>query len=1454
MKSRILLLALGLLLCTHAAFAQVPNPCGTNTFFKTYGSESTDEQGISLISSGDGNLYATGLAGNRALLSKLDTAGQVIWSRGFSFDSARTLRLYEIITDSENKIVVVGSEAGDSPLTSNGVVMRYDPVKDSVLWIKRVLPSPSLGSGILEKTPGGNFILYQTILPDSTLVSQIEVLELERATGNNVASKAERISRVEPILISQMLSVGNALYAVGAQQMPNPALGARHLLMQLDTTNYQPQWAKISHINAQSVANLISEDLLVDNDTLVSLYANVDTSGGSVKNQIFLQKATLTGDLLWVKQYDLPQTTTETPLDLVKMGTGYGIYGLAGNEYFVLATDHDGNVQKGIRFNNGTATATTFLPFAKSEAFVQTGRLYLQGGFEGSNTDISLLKTTSDLNSQDSCGYVLSLDSVTVTTIANPFSTAVALQVSPSPAQVVDTSAVFITLSLEEKRLCPALQPSLLLNLGPDIITCKDTTFVLDAGPGFVSYLWQDSTTAQTLTTTKGTGIYWVEAVDSCGIVQRDSVFVTVNLSGDTKLPDLTLCKGDSIVFDLPGFDHYEWAPNFGISCDTCAKVTIQPDSTRQYTLFATSLDGCLLQDTFTLTVALPVTLSDTLQACEGDSIVLNGIAYYFTQTVVDTLLAFGGGCDTVATYLLQFDPRPTRSIQVSLCQGDAYEINGATYTQDVMVMLTVPAPTGCDSSIVYDVKFKPLPTLHDTLTSCANDTIFFEGGAYTADTILVDTLMALPPNCDTLQFTHLVFTPLHTQFDTLTACANDTIFVGGLAYTKDTVLVDTLSATTGCDTVRTRNLVFLPLPIQADTMLACAGDTITLGGVAFTQDTTVQLSIIPSSGPGCDTLKTAHLIFRPWPITADTLTACAGDTIVFQGVAYLKDTTVTVDTLPASGGGCDTLVQKTLIFKPLPMISETLTACEGDTILFQGVKYVQDTTLMLLTIPSTTGGCDTLVMENLVFNPIPSFTDSLQLCQGDTVSIGGIQFFQDTIFVSNLPSTTGGCDTVATYVLKVLPRPFLSDTLQLCEGDTVIIGGIKFFQDTLLTDTLASTTGGCDTLSTHWIVVSPTPKIDKFIQFIPGDTVTVNGVKYTIPIIIKDTIPATVGCDTLRTYTLQWLTKLTLTCPPDLTVTTAQGDSTTVVDYDLPTVNTSCPGGGVPTITLLKGLPVGGTFGLGTVEICYIAADTCGNVDTCCFKITVEKGENACDVKVNDCLRWELMPIKLDSLGNRRYRIKVVNNCTEKLNYVLFRLPNGIQALEPIDGSVFAPQPSTRKYIVRNPNFSPVYSVRFKADSATVLNKGAFDVFEYKLPQQSAPTYIYTYAKLADGTYFEAHLNTFNCPELPWPNFAPTPDDRRGSHPSGTAGTVELYPNPTNGLLFLDLGGIASETVTVRILNALGQVVQSSTLPAADGVQSLELNAGLKTGVYQLVLQPKDGSPVVERFVLERD
>lgn len=74
-------------------------------------------------------------------------------------------------------------------------------------------------------------------------------------------------------------------------------------------------------------------------------------------------------------------------------------------------------------------------------------------------------------------------------------------------------------------------------------------------------------------------------------------------------------------------------------------------------------------------------------------------------------------------------------------------------------------------------------------------------------------------------------------------------------------------------------------------------------------------LDTIPAIGVGCDTILTAQLIFRPWPVLNDTLSACEGDSIIFGGKIYLSDTTLTVDTLPGTAiNSCDTIVRKVLI------------------------------------------------------------------------------------------------------------------------------------------------------------------------------------------------------------------------------------------------------------------------------------------------------------------------------------------------------------------------------------------------------------------------------------------------------------------------------------------------------------------------------------------------------------
>ena len=337
-----------------------------------------------------------------------------------------------------------------------------------------------------------------------------------------------------------------------------------------------------------------------------------------------------------------------------------------------------------------------------------------------------------------------------------------------------------------------------------------------------------------------------------------------------------------------------------------------------------------------------------------------------------------------------------------------------------------------------------------------------------------------------------------------------------------------------------------------------------------------------------------------------------------------------------------------------------------------------------------------------------------------------------------------------------------------------------------------------------------------------------------------------------LLCYECEFTGEITLTCDANISATTNAGESTTVVDYDLPTATTTCPAGGAITLTLLSGLPVGASFPVGVTTVCYLAQDQCGNTSTCCFQVTIAEGENSCDVKTNGCFRWELLPIKLNALGERRYRIKITNNCALDLDYVLFQVPSGVTAEAPADGSIYADATSGRTYIVRNPNFSPYYSVRFKTNVGVVMNGGVFDILEYTLPQQSQPQYIHTTAKFKNGTTVDAFLNTFGCPILPFP-LAPNPNGEERAGVS-TGQSLSLYPNPTSGKLLVDLGNWDQQSVKIDVLNAQGQLVQTFKMEANIGLQTIDLDGRLSNGLYQLVVRPSEGAPVAEQFIIQRD
>jgi gliding motility-associated-like protein len=143
------------------------------------------------------------------------------------------------------------------------------------------------------------------------------------------------------------------------------------------------------------------------------------------------------------------------------------------------------------------------------------------------------------------------------------------------------------------------------LNLGPDIFLCKNSVVELTADPGFEKYRWQDGSTEPKFTAFFP-GKYWVDATDGCGFVHSDTVEIIENTLKKIDLPDvLSVCVGDTVNLDAPGFLNYSWSPADSVNCSNCSSVQIL--AKKSFTIFVTAADGdCFVSDSVQIKILPP--------------------------------------------------------------------------------------------------------------------------------------------------------------------------------------------------------------------------------------------------------------------------------------------------------------------------------------------------------------------------------------------------------------------------------------------------------------------------------------------------------------------------------------------------------------------------------------------------------------------------------------------------------------------------------------------------------------------------------------------------------------------------------------------------------------------------------------------------------------------------------
>ncbi|HRI58849.1 MAG TPA: hypothetical protein PK228_03975, partial [Saprospiraceae bacterium] len=666
---------------------------------------------------------------------KVTSDGDVLWSRTFRPVATLTTHISDLVEDSDGMLVGCAT-AGDGDINLKAYAFRYNPVTGNFIWSRLLEQQSPEAYTILEKTPGGNYLLL-TSPQLAQNVDDVEIWELNRNNGTLVGGLANRFNLGVSDVWNSMVVKDGALYAIGRhiptfQSIPLPIDKMRMGLSRIDLANTgSAVWSRLSHRDTSTSATLFGQDLLVDGNTLVSIHNGNDTDDPDAPPKFFLQKTTLDGDLLWIKSYSTLTPSSNLASDIQRMSDGYVIIGwILGSAFdkFIVKVDFDGNVLWSKRVTNtSVSNAANAFTLGQHQSAVVNDVLYMVASSADIQTDAIFIKMTSGGEVSDGCGSVVPTDFVAAA-VADPVNTPVQVPANQFISQSTNDPVTAQTTQMEVVTYCVSCVQDCddTLDIGPDIILCKDSTLTFNAGSGFVHYEWQDGSSDSTFTTNLA-GVYWVEVTDECGDKQRDSVLLTFSLVGDVKLSDTTLCVGESLTLSVPGFDVYDWSPSDGLDCDTCSTITIQTDITTTYTLYAENDEGCVKFDTFTVVVLPLQTLSETIQFCPGESVVIDGIEYTQSGTVFDTIPGTIG-CDTIVIYTLTLLPYNTGAQTIEFCPGETVTIGGIGYTQSGTVIDTIPGTVGCDNIVTYTLVLLPYNTGTQTIEFCPGETVTIGG------------------------------------------------------------------------------------------------------------------------------------------------------------------------------------------------------------------------------------------------------------------------------------------------------------------------------------------------------------------------------------------------------------------------------------------------------------------------------------------------------------------------------------------------------------------------------------------------------------------------------------------------------------------------------------------------------------------------------------------------------
>ena len=246
---------------------------------------------------------------------------------------------------------------------------------------------------------------------------------------------------------------------------------------------------------------------------------------------------------------------------------------------------------------------------------------------------------------------------------------------------------------------------------------------------------------------------------------------------------------------------------------------------------------------------------------------------------------------------------------------------------------------------------------------------------------------------------------------------------------------------------------------------------------------------------------------------TSNSFSLCNGDSVIILNQNIYADTTI-VESLTGSNN-CDSIHTYSVSFSPVIQTQETISICEGDTIIVFGQSVFEENTLSQTFNGSN--NCDSTHTVNVLLQSTFTTNENITICEGDTISIGNQSVFSDTTIIESL-SAANGCDSIHTYFISINNTIQTEETISICEGDTAIVFGQIIFTANTLSQTFTGA-NNCDSIHTINVLLQNIYETNETIVGCIGDSLSIGNQNIFSDTTIIESLSAVNGCDSIHTY-----------------------------------------------------------------------------------------------------------------------------------------------------------------------------------------------------------------------------------------------------------------------------------------------------------------------------------------------